>query len=463
MAIWIQSLSWALIYALGQGLLVYAALWLALKTMPSMPANAKYHLSLSALAILLVWFVATWSQQYHLLALADARLSASGAQNITATYEQLQSMRLMPARGNYQSALAFIRPLSPWLATFYFAGLLLMLVRLSAGMQQLFSLKKSGASQPGAVLTGMLSTLKNKLHYTGPVQLLISAKAHAPMVIGFLKPVILMPAAAIAQLNTEQLETILLHELAHIKRNDYLANILQSVVETILFFNPFTWLISAITRREREHCCDDLVLAHTSEPLFYATALATLATNPAAHPALAVAATGQPNYLFNRIKRIMEMRKNPFSYSRMAAAILIITAITGSIAMMSPAFAQPKKNKADAATATQPKPVMQNETSPEAQEGGLLVKRLAEANLVDETKGFTVVKEQNKLIINGQEQPDAIAAKYMAGLKQGQLRIEVYPFMERIIKHPQSSILQIIAPVNFSSPCVDYKAKKPGC
>lgn len=115
-----------------------------------------------------------------------------------------------------------------------------------------------------------------------------------------------------------------MHELAHIKRNDYLINILQTIVETILFFNPFVWLISAIIRREREHCCDDLVLLHTREPLNYATALAALASYPGNASGLLVAASGQSYPLFHRIKRILEMKKNPFSYSRMVAAILYL-------------------------------------------------------------------------------------------------------------------------------------------
>ena len=336
-----------------------------------------------------------------------------------------------------------------------------MVIRLSTGMLQLFSLRKNGILQPKPEITNLLISLKSRLHYDGPVQLLISMKAQVPMVVGFLKPFILVPAAAMTQLSTEQLETILLHELAHIKRHDYLINILQIVVETVLFFNPFAWLISAIIRREREHCCDDLVLDHTREPLSYATALAALADQPGTGSVFTVAATGQSNHLFNRIKRIMEMKKNPFSYSRMVAAILIITTVTCSIAWLTPAFARAKKGTPEKAAAP-PKPV-HNALPAINQDEVILANRLMADKLIDQVKGFVVEKNGNKLYIDGKPQADEIATKYLAGIKKEVMRVQVFPLLERLKMHPGAGFLQILVPVNLSSGCVDYNAPMPGC
>jgi beta-lactamase regulating signal transducer with metallopeptidase domain len=119
----------------------------------------------------------------------------------------------------------------------------------------------------------------------------------------------------VEELGPEGLEAILLHELAHISRADYLINIFQSAIETLLFFNPFVWRMSSVIRREREHCCDDLVVAFTEQPLAYARALSSLARQHAAPlPAIALAATGQQPLLFNRIKRIIEMKDHPPVY-----------------------------------------------------------------------------------------------------------------------------------------------------
>jgi beta-lactamase regulating signal transducer with metallopeptidase domain len=114
--------------------------------------------------------------------------------------------------------------------------------------------------------------------------------AEAPTVVGHVRPLILMPVGMLAGLSPTQIESILLHELAHIQRHDYLMNTLQRYVEGLLFYHPAVWWISAIIRREREHCCDDLALSISGEPHEYARALAALEQNRFS-PA-AVAATG---------------------------------------------------------------------------------------------------------------------------------------------------------------------------
>ena len=97
-----------------------------------------------------------------------------------------------------------------------------------------------------------------------------------PTVIGWLKPVVLLPASALAGLTPRQLEAILAHELAHIRRHDYLVNLLQTLVETLLFYHPAVWWLSRRIRVERENCCDDLAVSLCGDPVAYAAALADL-------------------------------------------------------------------------------------------------------------------------------------------------------------------------------------------
>ena len=462
MAIWIQSLSWTLLYSLAQGLVVYASLSLVFKLVPIASANAKYHLSLSALTVLFAWFVATWWRQFHSLSLLNEQVSIAHAQN-TIIIQPSSGTAALGNYGIYNSVLSSFRIIAPWLSVCYVAGVVLMLARLSLGMSQLFSLGKKGLQQPGVALEGLLASLKTKLQLKGSVRLFVSVKAQVPMVIGFLKPIVLMPAATIAQLSTAQLETIILHELAHIKRHDYLVNILQTIVETIIFFNPFIWMISAVIRREREHCCDDLVLDHTGEPLSYATALAALATAPATVSAFTVAASGKPTYLLNRIKRIMEMKKNPFSYSRMAAAIIIIGAITCATAVLTPSFARYKKSVPGDVTTTKAKPEVIDSTSANNKETNDFIGRLVTDHLVDQVNGFTVEKKGSVLIINGQPQSNEVSAKYLSAVKQDAVKVQVFSLQDRIKMHPDAGFLQLLLPMTLSAPCVDYTPKKPGC
>jgi hypothetical protein len=147
--------------------------------------------------------------------------------------------------------------------------------------------------------------------------------------LGILKPVILLPVAAVNHLTLKQAEAIILHELNHIRRNDYLVNLLISCVDVILFFNPFARQLTSIIRKERENCCDDMVLQFCYEPHSYATALLKLEQNRAITNELALAATGKDkHFLLNRVKRILgtEPESTPFNQKMIAyllSALLI--------------------------------------------------------------------------------------------------------------------------------------------
>jgi beta-lactamase regulating signal transducer with metallopeptidase domain len=230
----------------------------------------------------------------------------------------------------------------PVLVAIYIAGIFFFASRFSYTFFNTRTLRRKGTSQPSNEALDMLYEWKERLNISQRVRLLFSEYVNVPMMIGAVKPVILVPLAMASQLSPDQFEAILLHELAHIKRRDYLVNMIQVCIETIMFFNPFIWRISSIIRREREHCCDDMVIAHTTQPLSYAKALAALETmrlNP-----LAMAATGNQNQLLNRIKRMMEMRKENFGNS-MIPAFILLAGLSVSLLLLSPAMAQSKKEK----------------------------------------------------------------------------------------------------------------------
>jgi hypothetical protein len=126
-----------------------------------------------------------------------------------------------------------------------------------------------------------------------------------PTVLGWLRPVIILPVAVVAQLSPAQVEAVLAHELAHVRRHDYLVNLFQRVAEAVLFYHPAIWWISARVREEREHCCDDLAIDTCGDRDNYATALAELENRRTTAPVLGLAATDGP--LLNRIRRILQV------------------------------------------------------------------------------------------------------------------------------------------------------------
>jgi hypothetical protein len=126
-----------------------------------------------------------------------------------------------------------------------------------------------------------------------------------PAVLGWVRPVIILPVAAIAQLSPTQVEAVLAHELAHVRRHDYLVNLLQRVAEAVLFYHPAIWWISARVREEREHCCDDLAIEICGDRDDYATALAELESRRTTAPVLGLAATD--GLLLSRVRRILQV------------------------------------------------------------------------------------------------------------------------------------------------------------
>ena len=339
-----HSLVSALLYSLWQGLLVYGCLFILLKALGDVSARVKYYLSLGAFTTLFIWFADTFAEQYQKLKGITVYITQQGfTQSSTITYPA-RTVSYDPV--NYtilKQSLLGLERYSSLIIILYSIGLGVMLARFLLNVLQIRELRTKGIVEPGSHLTEIMVQWQEQLNISRPVQLLLSTRVAIPLMLGTLKPVILLPVATINNLSMDQVEAILMHELAHIKRQDFLINIFQTIAETVLFFNPFVWLISSIIRKEREHCCDDLVVAHTADPLPYARALALLESNRGAGN-LSLAATGHKNLLFNRIKRIMEMKKRTVNYSQLTIIILAIIAITFSVAVYSPSFAQKSKS-----------------------------------------------------------------------------------------------------------------------
>src|SRR4029078_1967049 len=147
----------------------------------------------------------------------------------------------------------------------------------------------------------------------------------APVLIGVLRPLILLPPAALTCYSADEIEMVLLHELAHVRRWDNLVNLIQRLIESLLFFHPAVWLISSWVRREREACCDSLVVARTDHPHAYAELLVALAAQmPRSvlfHPAASSAVAAGP--LRSRIRRILQLDDDPMLISGKSFAIVL--------------------------------------------------------------------------------------------------------------------------------------------
>ena len=228
----IQAFGWALLHSLWQGFLIFACLRIVLYVWSHMSARIKYNLSYLSLTGIFAWFCITLWQQ------VSAALRIRQATWVMIETGVRQKHLDMPEMYQSQSTLKhFIPQLEMWfpvLVALYVTGVAVMSIKLIMDLMQLKQIRQKQVLPIDAAWEKHLERLAAQLRIPRKVQLLISTHIQVPVMIGFLKPLILLPVTMFNNLTAEQLEAILLHELAHIKRNDYLLNIFQSIVETIL-------------------------------------------------------------------------------------------------------------------------------------------------------------------------------------------------------------------------------------
>ena len=178
-----------------------------------------------------------------------------------------------------------------------------------------------------------------KMKISRRVAVAVCDRIVSPILVGILRPLILLPAAALAGWDPQQLEMVLLHELVHVRRYDNLVNLMQRIIESVLFFHPMVWVLSTWVRREREHCCDAAVVDHTRQPLAYAQLLVALAEQvsrrsppgSSLHPQV-VSSMAQQS-LVGRIRRILKKEEQPMQISLRTAGLLFagLLALAGLI------------------------------------------------------------------------------------------------------------------------------------
>ncbi len=207
----------------------------------------------------------------------------------------------IPLRQRVTQAL---EPKLPYIVLAWFVGVFSLSVWYLGGWTQLQKLRRKMVKPVDESLQCKLKELQGRLGVSRAIEIVESALVHSPTVIGWLKPVILLPASVLTGFSPEQIEAILAHELAHIKRCDYLVNMLQTGVEILGFYHPAVWWISKKIRVERENCCDDIAVKVSGDKIAYAKTLALFEGIKPGQPDLAVAASG--GSLFQRICRLIQ-------------------------------------------------------------------------------------------------------------------------------------------------------------
>ncbi|HUP61699.1 MAG TPA: M56 family metallopeptidase [Thermoanaerobaculia bacterium] len=357
-----QAIGWALLHLLWQAAIVAGILAATLALLSRHSANARYAVSCSALVLVFALFIGTAYRSYER---SDRLQPVDGGLKPAATSveEELVPVTKVPVliavaatttwRERAMELVASAQRSLPAIVAIWLAGVIVLSSRLLVSWARARRLARHGAEDASEHWQRVAARLSSALGLRRAVRLVESAAVEVPSVIGSLRPVILIPASALTGMTPEQIEMVLAHELAHIRRHDFFVNLLQAMVETLMFYHPAVWWMSRRVRIEREHCCDDLAVAVCGNPIQYARALTRLEELRAHAPALTVAANG--GSLIERIRRLVaERAESTGSSSRWAAAVAMLSVVVIALAVPSlPALADrddEKKKQKPAAT-----------------------------------------------------------------------------------------------------------------
>lgn len=291
----------ALTHFLWQGALVGLAAWIALSLLERAKASTRYAVALGALLLMAALPFAT--------AVRLAGETPGPAQTaVSAAPAAAPLVKAPETAGRGATVRTFGASLLPWIFNVWLAGVAALSLVHLGGFRRVQRLSSQGRPAEER-LQALARDLGRRLGIRRAVALLESAAVSVPATVGWLRPVVLVPMSTLAGLTPGQLESILAHELAHVRRHDYLVNLLQTAVETLLFYHPAVWWVSAQVRRERENCCDDLAVAVCGDRLGYARALVELEGLRASAPRLALAASG--GSLASRVRRLLAPASRP--------------------------------------------------------------------------------------------------------------------------------------------------------
>lgn len=305
----VRALLATLVHFVWQGFVIGIALWFVLAILPKHHAGARHAAAITALFLMAAAPTAT----FFLVDFGPSEIAID-----------------MPAAVDFHVAdhpptaieIAIVALLVGWLA-----GVFVMSLRLFGGLWRIQSIVRLHATSLDDAYTRHFENLKRRLDIGRTVRWMQSNHIDVPMTVGWLRPVVLIPCSVLTSLPPLQLDAIITHELAHIRRYDYLVNILQSILEAVLFYHPCVYWVSNRVRAERECCCDDTAISLGHDPLLYARALTDLETLRSRNLVPALASTGGP--LMTRIKRIVQPTPAPRDRARtLIAPVLVLGAVT---------------------------------------------------------------------------------------------------------------------------------------
>ena len=320
----LQALGWAILNSLWQ----MALLWVIYHLILSFYKNAGSHQKSLLASIILFsgfsWFIITFLSIW----ISDSSVNHS-----------LITSSMISVDGN-ERLNQWLQSTLPIASLIYLVLLIIPAISFARNYRYVHVLRMKGITKVDVKWRMFIQRISEQMGIKKPVHIWISDLITSPVTIGFLKPIILVPLAAVNYLTPQQLEAVLLHELSHIKRHDYLINLVITLIRTILYFNPFVKFFIKTIEREREKSCDEIVIQFQYDPYGYAAALLELEKNNFISRPMVIASGGRKADLLHRIERILGIETKPFiSFNKLAglfAGLLCVIALNALLILSKP-------------------------------------------------------------------------------------------------------------------------------
>jgi beta-lactamase regulating signal transducer with metallopeptidase domain len=303
----IHALGWTLIHSLWQGALLGLALYLILPRLHT--AVRRYWTAYGMLLALLLTAIGRFCFEYLKSVPSNTGISPVDAGGPVTGLFVMEGAADSP--GFWPLMEQWLEAQYPVIVTIWLLGFGFFGLQLMGGLWHIRRLRRKGIRPVSTAWQQKAADLSARLSFSRPIALLESALVHAPMAMGHLKPLILFPVGLINQLSQAEVEAVLIHELAHIARRDWLFNLVQAFIEAVFYFHPVVWWMSGVIRTERENCCDDAAVRLTGNRILYVKALVQVQemAKSAAIPALALGLDGNVSLLRRRPQLLERVRR----------------------------------------------------------------------------------------------------------------------------------------------------------
>jgi beta-lactamase regulating signal transducer with metallopeptidase domain len=340
----IDILGWTVFHAIWQGAIIGLVFYFLLTAQCFKSSKARFNAAWATLFMQLLSSVTTFfyiqsTFQNNLDSSVNKAVSIQNNIYLSGTESISQQTSLL------EKLLNLPNQYIDWISWVWLIGVSLMSLRLLGGFSYLFWLNKVSNS-PLPIEMNLFLEQKRKEAGLKRIMGKLSSHIQSPIVFGHFKPILLFPVALLSKLTPEQVEAVIIHELAHVKRNDYILNIFQIFIEVIFYFHPVTWWLTSIIKREREHICDDEAAGkELNQKLSYAKALLIIQENDAISSIGSLAFAKKPSEMYLRIKRILEPSKNVNFMEKTTLGILVLGLAVGMFWQQKPVYANKSEFK----------------------------------------------------------------------------------------------------------------------